>query len=105
MMTTLKSMGQSVQSLGNKALAHPHWAGKVGYALLAVTLLAFCGIAVIMWAGMYLPVHLLTAMMRRSNQPRSYADELPHEYDGFPDGRPHACYEVGDPRSLTENND
>ena len=54
MMTTLKSMGQSVQSLGNKAVAHPHWAGKTGFAVLTLILLAVCAVAVVIVPLMFL---------------------------------------------------
>ena len=47
-------MGQSVQSLGAKALAHPHWAGKTGYAVLAMTLVAVCGVAAVVLPLMFL---------------------------------------------------
>jgi len=47
MMTTFKSMGQSVQSLGNKAVAHPHWAGKTGFGALTLIVLAVCAVALV----------------------------------------------------------
>ena len=59
MINTLNSMGQSVQSLGSKALAHPHWAGKTGFAALTVTLVVLCGIAAVFGAVLYLLMMLL----------------------------------------------
>jgi len=47
MMTTFKSMSQSVQSLGNKSVAHPHWAGKTGFAALTLVVLAVCAAALV----------------------------------------------------------
>ncbi len=101
MINTLKSMGQSVQSLGNKALAHPHWAGKTGFAVLTVTLVVLCGIAAVFGAVLY----VLVVILRRSDRSSSYTDDPPLQYDGFPDGRHHSLYDCGDPRSWTEDND
>ena len=56
MMSTLKSMGQSVHSLGIKTLAHPHWAGKTGFAALTLILLAVCAVAVVVLPLMFLLV-------------------------------------------------
>ena len=58
-MTTLKSMSQSVQSLGNKALAHPHWAGKTGFAVLTLILLAVCAVALVIVPLMFLVVGMV----------------------------------------------
>jgi hypothetical protein len=54
MINTFKSMGQSVHSLGNKALAHPHWAGKTGFAVLTLILLAVCAVAMVVLPLMFL---------------------------------------------------
>ena len=56
MMNALKSMGQSVQSLGNKALTHPNWAGKTGFAVLTLMLLAVCAVALVIVPLMFLVV-------------------------------------------------
>ena len=49
-------MGQSVQSLGNKTLAHPHWAGKTGFAALTLILLAVCAVAVVVLSLLFMLV-------------------------------------------------
>ena len=78
MMSTLKSMGQSVHSLGIKTLAHPHWAGKTGFAALTLILLAVCAVAVVV-----LPLMFLLAGMAKNL------------FDGkvFPDADYVACVE------------
>ena len=59
MTTILKSMGQSVQSLGSKTLAHPHWAGKTGFGALTLILLAVCAVAVVVLPLMFLFVGMV----------------------------------------------
>ena len=102
-MTTLKSMGQSVQSLGNKALAHPHWAGRAGYATLTLTLVVLCVIAAVIGAGLY----LLAALFTRTNK-AGYQDDIDDRtagYHGGSDGRPYFMYDAEDARSVPEIDD
>ncbi len=103
MINTLKSMGQSVQSLGNKALAHPHWAGKTGFAALTVTLVVLCGIAAVIGAVLY----LMAAIFRRTNK-LGYDDDTDDRtagYHGGSDDRPYFMYDVEDARSVPDIDD
>ena len=82
MMTTLKSMGQSVQSLGNKALAHPHWAGKTGFAVLTLILLALCAIALVVVPLMFLIVGMAkNALDGKSGLTDAEFDDIAEEND------------------------
>ena len=103
MINTLKSMGQSVRSLGNKALAHPHWAGKTGFAALTLTLAILCCIAVVIAFGLY----LISAIFSRTNK-TGYEDDLDDRtagYHGGSDGRPFFMYDVEDARSVPDIDD
>ena len=69
MMNALKSMGQSVQSLDNKALAHPHWAGKTGFVALTLILLAVCAVALVVLPLMLLVVGMAKNFIARKEVP------------------------------------
>ena len=82
MMTTLKSMGQSVQSLGNKALAHPHWADKTGFAALTLILLAVCAVALIVVPPMFLVAGMAKNLLDGKGFPDAdYNDHVERQND------------------------
>ena len=77
-------MGQSVQSLGNKALAHPHWAGKTGFAALTLILLAVCAVAVVVLPLMFLVVGMAKNLGEGKGVSNfKYYDDLAEEQDAI----------------------
>ena len=86
MINTLKSMGQSVQSLGNKTLAHPHWAGKTGFAVLTLILLAVCAVALVIVPLMFLFVGMAkNALDGKSTVDAEWADSIERQNDAADD--------------------
>lgn len=82
MINTLKSMGQSVHSLGNKALAHPHWAGKTCFAVLTLILLAVCAVALVVVPLMFLVVGMAKNLLDGKGFPDAdYNDHVERQND------------------------
>ena len=80
MMNALKSMGQSVQSLGNKALAHPHWAGKTGFAALTLILLAVCAVVLVVLPLMFLVVAMVKNLGEGNTANFKYYDAVAEDH-------------------------